>query len=561
MSSLSSIGPCTGASARYQPDPAHLVKWVRECDTHMHFLHRVENNGSYSLLNKEVSALSSLLKEGQTIAEISNSSTATMVNSLVKPRLLQLKDRVQNAQEKIAKDPELITSDAKLEKKWADLGLPPSILEKHIDFARFLVKSGLVFKILTYRQTCGNSHLHDVKLDEQGHPMIKVQGEFRRWDVLKKELIYDSKTDNIRSAGYPGSIVQNWSYLSPEGLVPIDRLNHEKIVPIYQLTQEERARVLALAQKFYEKNNEIDPGIQKDWVVQFHTSPRRKYAPSADPFPENPLLDNFVHNLNTHIVMRLVAPNGDLYSFGVEMPIDSQNFLWDGKYMGTATAEINKTGDFEEFMPHSGRIVTSIPLSTQRADNILNFVNRTGNIRFNFLRQNCSNLAQFVLKEAGYDLPMKTTIKECLIDSLPDLKHLPFVGYGLEKVNQVFNGVASSIKTVIPKPISNAATFVGDVVFFIPRKIATFAINFLIKQLGGAMMLHALPQGTEEDDLGETGRFLNFSRIIQNWTDLFKESTLEVYHSKYFIDWQKEQGSTFIVPGSKHTKLNILPED
>jgi hypothetical protein len=453
--------------------------------------------------------------------------------------------------------------EAKLKEKWQKFGLPVSILERHSDCARFLLESGLLFKIVGFRESSRSPHTHQIRADRDGMPMIKVQGAFRRWDVIKRELVYDAKNNQILSSAYPGSIAQSWSYISPQGLVPIDRLNHDRVVSISRLESNERQRVLAHAKKFYETNPEVDQGVPKDWVVQFHASPSRQFVSSIPPLPDHPLLDNLVRNLNTHVGIRLIGPGGEVYSFGIEMPMDSQNFLWEdglAKFLGTVTATVNKTGDYEEFRPHPlGTYVTGIPLTSQRAGNILNLINRLGSVRFNFLGQNCLNLAVIVLKEAGYHLDTRTTVKDTLYDMLPSVKHIPLIGPVIELVNQIFLKVFSAISFITPECIKNIVTCVTDVVLFIPRKIGTVAINLFIRHFGGATMLHALPEGVEEEEIYDAGRFLNFSRLIRSWTDLFKEQTQTVYHSKYFVEWQKEQKSTFHQPPSNLPKLSIVP--
>jgi len=556
--------PVSSASSISVIDSSKIVGWIQKFDAVFPRLEKVTKNGLHSLVDKELQALTPLLKEGEVIGRSVSQviQTTAMIDQLVKPRLSKLTIAYNDAQRMISQNADLKEKDAKTEKKWEKLGLPASVLEKHADCARFLIDSGLAFKIVGYRETCGDPNIHDVKLDHDGQPMIRVQGAFKRWDLIRRQLNYDEKSDKILSLAYPGSIAQGWSYLHPAGLEPKDRLSNDRIVPIYRITNDERNRVVAHAQKFYEKNAEVDVGVPKNWVIQFHTSPRRQFVSSIPPLPQNPLLDNVARNLNTHIVMRLIAPNGDVYSSGLEMPMDSQNFLWEGglaKFLGTVTAQVNKTGDYEEFRPHDGRLVTSIPLTAQRADNIVDFLNGLGDVRFNFLRQNCSNLMGIVSKMAGYDIPMQTTVKDALVDMLPDVKHLPVIGPVAHKVNQVFVSFASCLSYITPGFIKNIVTVISDAVFFIPRKTGTLAVNLIIKYFGGATMLHALPDNTEEEDFYNAGRFLNFSRLIRGWTDLFKEQTQELYHSKYFVEWQKEQKSTVLHPGSDRPKLAIVP--
>lgn len=165
-----------------------------------------------------------------------------------------------------------------------------------------------------------------------------------------------------------------------------------------------------------------------------------------------------------------------------------------------------------------------------------------------------------VSKMAGYDIPMLTTVKETLFDMLPDLKHIPVIGPALHRVNQVFSKVGSGISWMTPQCIKKYVVApVVDTAFFIPRKMGTLTVNLIIKHFGGATMLHALPENTEEEDLYNAGRFLNFSRLIKDASDLFKEKTQEVYHSKDFLKWQKEQKSTVLHPKTDRPRLAILP--
>jgi hypothetical protein len=229
------------------------------------------------------------------------------------------------------------------------------------------------------------------------------------------------------------------------------------------------------------------------------------------------------------------------------------------KFLGTVTAKVNKAGDYEEFKPHVGRIVTGIPLTNQRAQNILTMLNNLGDIRFNFLRQNCSNLMSVVLKASGYDLETQTTVSEVLYDAIPEVKYIPVIGPVLHLVHQCYTKIMDGVCWITPKPIQNAVALGKDLITYLPRKIGTIFLNLLIMKFGGGKKLHSLPNGAQEDDFFKANRFLNFSSVIRSWTDLFKDQTSEVFHSKYFIDWQKNQRSTFTEAYSGRPKLTIVP--
>ena len=539
-----------------------LNDWFQKCTSALPRSQKIEKNGVYPLLKKEIDNITNLFQEGQAIAQSSHCVISEFVDILVKPYLTKLQNQSMSLQRALAENEKNKDADIKIADKWESLGLsnwlPDSVLESHADCVRFLFESGLIFSIAGYRETSGNA---EMKLDPvDGHPLIKVEGEYKRWENIKQHLVYDPQTYQIRTKDYPGSIVESWSYLSPDGLVRKDRLNNEKLEPIYRLNETEHKRIKDFALKFYETNPEVDPTIPKDWVLQFHTSPRRKFVTAMPDLPKDPLYDNLVRNLNTHIVIRLIAPNGDVYSAGVEMPAESQEFLYDfTNFLGTVTAKVNKTGDFEEFRPHSGRLVTSMPLSDQRADTIMNLLNNLGDVRFNFMRQNCSNLAQMTLKEAGYDIDLMTTAPALLYDALPDVKHIHYIGPVLEVINQLFRKIAAGICYITPQPIQNIVSIGADILLYVPRKIRTVALNLLFLKLGAGKMLHPLPNNTPEDELYNANRYLNFSRLIRSWGDIFDDKIGEIYHSKGFIKWQKEQNSTFTDPYTGSPKLSIVP--
>ncbi|MBS0604231.1 MAG: hypothetical protein JSS60_04240 [Verrucomicrobia bacterium] len=550
-----------GSVASISPGPATVVdahkvsNWISRLSTAFPRFERIANHGSLSILEKEIQNITPLLAEGQEIA----SSTAIltpvieMINRLAKPRLAQLQQTYTAAQAKVAADPKLKSSDEKLEAKWQKLGFPASVLEFHIDCARFLVDSGLAFTIAGYRETCGDAREHDLKLDGDGHPMIKMNGNFVRWETIARELEYDPKSDKIKSRGYAGNIVQSWNYFHPLGLVQKDRFNYDAAYPSYQLSQNEYDRLIAHSRKFYETNREIDPGIAKDCVVQFFTSPRRQGI------PEHPLTDNLHENAPVHIAIRLITADKQVYSFGLQMPFEEQEFVlsdYFSTFLATALTNVSMR-DYEEFRSHEGRIVTSVPLSSARSQNILNLINELNKkqLRFQYTRQNCSSLMQEVIQRAGYDVDIRTTAGATLYGMLPDLNQFPIIGKGIAKIE----ACARNVWAALPKFFRKGLTFGRNVIFYLPEKFGTIMVNLLMLKMGAAKKTAPLQEGTEDEELYNKKGLQNFSSVIRSWTDIFKDETSAVNHSKFFIDWQNQQKSTFVVPASSPPKMAIVP--
>lgn len=439
--------------------------------------------------------------------------------------------------------------DEELAQKWRTLGFPASVLEHHEDCAKFLIDSKVAFAIAGYRQTCGDSMIHDLKLDNDGHPLIKMQDGFVRWETIAGKLEFDPRSDKIRSREYQADQVQTWNYFHPQGLIPVDRFNYDQVFPIYQLGQEEYRRLMDHAMKFYETNPERDPGTPKDCVVQFFTSPRRQGI------PESPLWTNLHENYPVHVAIRLITADRQVYSFGYQMPFEEQNTVLSNYFSTFATTALVKVSmlDYEEFRTHEGRMVTSIPASSQRGADILDFLNalNRSSPRFQFLRQNCTLLVSEVLHRTGYEVQMRTSIGSVLVSALPPLAAIPGIGPVAAKVERAWG--------MVPRPVRGVLSLPPRAVLWLSQKPATLMTNLLVWKIGGGKMTAPLPAGTREEPLSDRQRIQNFSRVIRSWTDIFRSETSAVSHAKFFLKWQKEQKSTFVQPGNEPPQLAIVP--
>ncbi len=541
-------------------DISKAVKWLSDCGAIRQKLDELTPNAIYSLLDKQVEAAAPLIGEAQKLIDGQPCSPLMerIINHLVKRRFAELQQSLNAARAKCVQHAKEKDDDAKLEEKWQRLGLPMLVLEKHADCARFLIDSKLAFAIVGYRETCRDPNLHDLKLDADGHPLIKMQGRWVRWEAINRELHFVKEADKIQSRNYSGNIVQTWNYFHQLGLVPQDRYNYPEIFPVYELSQADYDRVRQHAMKFYETNPEKDIGIPKDCIVQFHTSERSQGM-------THPLLQNARRNYPVHIAMRLITPNGQVYSFGAMMINDEMEFVFSdmlSTFLSTVNAKVTML-DYEEFRDYDERIVTSIPLTSVRAQNIKDFLNQIHDkqLRFNYLKQNCSSLMFEIMRRAGYDnvVEMHTSGAAVFYDALPSLRHLPYIGSTIGKVQDCFDAIFQTIKDWTPSLISIPFTWIANILLYIPRKVNTIAINLLVLKMGGSKMTTSLNEGVEEDEFYDKKGLLNFSKVIRSWTDIFKDETASLYHSKYFMDWQRAQRSTFTVAKKDRPKMEIVP--
>ena len=201
--------------------------------------------------------------------------------------------------------------------------------------------------------------------------------------------------------------------------------------------------------------------------------------------------------------------------------------------------------------------ITSIPLSSQRSQDILNYLKELNGkqLRFQYERQNCSLLMLEVLKKTGYDVNIRTTGIAFLYDLIPNLNQFPIIGPLVAKVEKCAQWIWNAMPHIVTDPIA----WTKKVVLFVPKKFATYAANLLSWKLGAAKKTTPLQEGVEEEELFDKKGLQTFSSVIRSWSDLFKEETTAVYDAKFFMDWQKEQKSTFIDPYTGRPKFSIVP--
>lgn len=557
MPSVSEIFRCLPFFSSPPADPIPPVsagkvsQWLRKYNDHISYLERyTADNCLYSLLGKEVESMTPILTDGRTIgsSQPAHAGIAQIVDTLVKPRLARLETSLAAAQKKLdAHTTEEKETDAGIEEKWKKLGLPSSVLENHADCARFLIESKLAFTIVGYRETCQNPQEHNLKLDQDGHPMIKKQGQWERWETLTRELHYDAKLCRIKSRDYPGRLATVWNYFHEQGLVPVDRFNWDRPFPVYELNQEGYDQVRHSALKFYETNPEKDVGIEKNCIVQFTTVEGRV-------MPKGWYFDNANRNYPVHIGMRVITADRKVYSFGVMMDAEELAFVFQdyfSTYLSTVDAKITML-DYQEFVP-GDKHVTSIPLSGQRAQNILELISDLNKkqYRFQYMRQNCSQLMREVIQKAGYDVETRTTAKEVVYDSLPSLSQFPVIG--------VIDSIVRKAWSYLPAFVTRPFDFTCDVALYVPKYIATVVTNLLALKMGAGKKMTPLQDGVEDEEFYDKKKVQSFSSLTRSWADIFREETNAVYHSKFFIDWQNQQRSTFKAPYTGKPKLAIVP--
>ena len=122
-------------------------------------------------------------------------------------------------------------------------------------------------------------------------------------------------------------------------------------------------------------------------------------------------------------------------------------------------------------------MVTTIPVTQKRLDSMLATTKELtqANIRFNYLRQNCSNFAKLMLSHSGYSLDNSATFGKILWSIIPPLKSIPVIGPTLDKVKQLARKIFSSSPIVLKKSLG----FIAKALFYIPGRIGVVIQNVL----------------------------------------------------------------------------------
>lgn len=413
---------------------------------------------------------------------------------------------------------------------WTNL---TSIIEKHPDCAKFLKESGLLFAIRGYQHSIerrgemlrGEENMKTgIKLDRDGHPLLLKEGEWTRWELIKKELRFDKENKEIVSTG-DASI--EWNYFYPYGLVPGSRYN--EIKQIYRLSGKEMESLKQHAASYFEINPDTDPGVEKNCFIQVYTTARKSNL------------------LDMHAAVRLIDQEGRVYSMGYEMPMEHQNRIISGSartFLATGVVTIS-TLDYDEFRPFDDRYVTTVPISAEKAKKVLEQMKEYTHLplRFNFIRQNCARFALEALRLAGVEnIDPKIDISGIFARLILPANLFNMLQKGIEKIS-AFAFVAFGIMHTYAPNMADAVATAYTVIAFVPRKIGTVARNILICILGGRRAATPLPPNVE-DDRDNKQQLKAFSRVMVHWKDLWSEDLGTVYYPPKITEWQQKQHST-----------------
>jgi len=461
------------------------------------------------------------------------------------PFLFKLKEKLPKGSE-LAKRVELVQEKVSVYKAWKESGRDLSLFKTDYESVRFLVKERLLYTIEGLERTSNLGKRRKQLIVRDGKLYALLEGKRIPVHSLIDKLRFDKDYLQLveKTTGKP------WLYLLPEGLQQIDRCSSEKLLPITRLDVNEMRRLRAHACKM--EGTGFSKQMPPTCVYQLFTNPRK-----IGKVPQSRLLDGLQALAPVHVGFRIIDQDGYVYSSGFASTLEEDKYC-DGAFNMLATISgMPGTVDYEEFRPNEGRIVTSIPMTKETSDKMLDTLNemREKKIRFSLLKQNCSCLAVYLARIAGVKIHQKVSRGEVFTNLLPHYSSYPRLNSIVSKI--IMLSEKTSKKTRLPS-VREMNYVVGKVFRAIktPLRIISNIITNLILVVFGATRGSPLT-GDEYVKPGKRG-VRRFFSIIQSPWDIISDAPTTVLHSGPVIDWQLQQKSTcrYVY---KSPSMNVLP--
>lgn len=375
--------------------------------------------------------------------------------------------------------------------RWAQLGHDPQISQMHPDCADFLLDSGLAYQIAGMANSrVLEANKHKLQTDATGQPLILVEGVPTPWEEVKKRFGYVKRYHTLHAKENPN---ERWTYTSYQGITKRDMYKYDAPFHVYELEPSLVARIQQHAQVF-----SADP--QKDHVLQICTSLGKLSAKA------NSILKAVGRKMASHYALRVLTPDGKLYSLGLRRDLGQQEEVGLATALGRVKGVV-AMNDFDELRPHSGRYITSIPITSEQAAKILH----TKAYEFDYLDANCVKHTVNCLQIAQVPVEAKVPLEKCINDiALSFFKKIPLIGGVVRTLSKL-----TAMLPELPKPLT-----------WLPNKILALFKNALIWSLGWTTSSALVPK-----------------RSISA-AELLDEELSNLHYPRALMRWQKQQPTT-----------------
>lgn len=429
-------------------------------------------------------------------------------------------------------DTEPVKTLAKEQDQWVKAGFDRALLKTDPEAVHFAVSTKLIYTIAMYEQSAGMLEGEPLTIRNVGGiAHFKVEGEWRPYAAFKERIQYSPEFEKF----------PDWNFIHPHGFVNRDRATYDRVYPIAQLNRAGYEAVAAHAQKFWgDQQPEIDVGVAKPCILQVMTTGKNR-------LPETWWAKNFREHFPEHAGARVITSNGEVYSFGTEMPRPEEKFLsCPEHYMGTGLTNV-PVPDYEETRASDDRTMVALPISLQRSEAILDFVSRANKgIPFNFARQNCVRFTEVALHLAGVKVSTRMPHAEVFAGILPRASDIPYLGRVIAVVSEVTSKIFACIGTVVdvitPYPLKRVWVAVEDLVANAGARLGAIALNGLVLMFLGAG-ISRLPE--QRPDAQAVPEVEHFERVI-TWRDLCTPEAIPVYYSGQLKKWMLAQSNVVV---------------
>ncbi len=476
------------------------------------------------------------------------------LTSFLKTELNMIQDQMKSKEEVLKKQTQWVKN----------LGFPESVLSFHSDFVDFLMDSELAFKISMFQNTTKKGkEIHVIACDEDGMPMMRCNGTMQRWDTIKKMCVYDPIQGKVVSCE---NKEKGWNYISPKGLVEKDPFDYERLYAIEKIESVDYKEIREQAEKYWETNEEIDPGIEKDCIFQIVTTKKSLFPRWLPEF----LKENLDKNSPSHTYLRFIKPNGKVYSFGFEMKSSEQKQVLEFLPFTFLRSGLTKfsTSDYDESRKFELRYVTSIPVTKERLKASLEYVvakNKEG-LRFCFKDDNCTRGAVDIAKINGVQIDPTMTIRDFFWRILPDFEKIPVIGPVFieiaQKIQLVANALLQAMPSVQCEVVNSTHKTLSETVQILAKSIENIFYNALIYLMGGAEMTTALQEMKKkaEETLTVAPQAMT---LFNDGLNFLKDPVGGVFHSIKVTEWQLQQPSTVTIAyeGKPRLYLHSRPQE
>ena len=336
---------------------------------------------------------------------------------------------------------------------------------------------------------------------------------------------------------------EKWSYVSGQGLIPFPISiemglahpshcrDHIKMKPVDRLSSKEMNDLLTYAKRYKKTLDEPVLGSDKiKGVIQFVTHPKTTF--------KHPILQNANAQMNVHCGIRLIMPNGDIYSFGFGGDFQEHLLKKDPTHCVASINGQPKNFDYMEFQKFEQRIETTIPLDEAQAETLLNQLNiyREHGVRFNVLKQNCVRFGTHLLHLVNIDVNTRVSLLTTFWRGLPNIEHLPIIGTPLGSLKKISQRVYQTVDARIPSIVKQIFAQLSFLALYLPHKLATILINLGLIAIGGKMA--SFNSSLDPEKSSKLGQLENFDTLVSS---VFDDQSTDVYHSSIFINWQLNQ--------------------